>query len=829
VRSIGLIAACATALALTALAGCATIPARRYGVAEVHVEGLSHLDHGAAEACLGTRRRPQFGLDVPASPPDCGTPPFDGSRWRLDFFAWPWTDWPLFDASVWERDRSRMERWLRARGYYDARVVSTTVDPPAALTAGDEASQGDQCGQDGQCEVRATITVEEGEPVRVVRVELHGIDDVDETLHGQLRQSLRFRHDDIFDEALYEESRRQLLHALADASYVDATVQGTVKIDAPRHEAYVAFDVVTGQPGVVGRVCVVGNGPLPPAPIVGATLVTPGQRFSLSSLEEAQRAIYALGTFSSVEIRHRHPVETEVTHTEGTDETGALVSTDTSGVPNPEPIVEEGEGDASGADASATPDGDGDGAGDADGDGDGAAATPHAAPQPTLCVDPDHPAPPGHRVVDLEIRVAPGRLTRVGLGLGIQAGNTLQFGGGGSLSTTQTSQSQNQWDFHGLLVLEDRNLFGQMLRARVEERPRIIFTEQFPGGEPRPGNQIVVGYRWPGFLEPRTVLFASLQHDYGPAPIVNFFRHELDGRLGLERTFFDGHLYLSGLVRGNFFFPDQDQGVRVHSRREATQALILQATAYLDLRDNPRTPTQGVYFGIDFQGGGFGGVSSWDYVRVTADARGYVPLPAGIVLAARFAIGVTEVLGTYGLDRDNVYDLAQLGPFSEQLVGGGSVSNRGYPAGYLGDVERRAIESRPYPGGGQPVYQPVTISGGNRRWEASLELRIPITQELGFVLFADAGDVTRTSTFRFNVPQISPGFGLRLRTVVGTIRFDWGFRPDILQVIGLSDPSLDPRGVACTTTLTTACRPVSNIDLGVPIPSAIHLTIGEAF
>ncbi len=821
-------------LALAALAvapGCATIPAHRYGVAQVEVEGLEHLDDAAAEACLGTRRRSQFGFDFGStSTPSCGSPPFDGGRWRVDLWAWPWTDWPLFDPSVWERDQARVERWLRARGYYDGHVVSTRVESAAALTSGDEATTGDQCG-DGQssCEVHATIVVEEGEPVRVVRVELHGIDDVGAELHDELRESLRLRHDDIFDEALYEETRRQLLRTLANASYVDATVRGDVKVDPGRHEAFVAFDVTTGQPGVIGRVCVVGNGPLPPAPIVGATLITPGQRFSLSSLEEAQRAIYALGTFSSVEIRHHHPRETEATTQVVTDETGAIVTTETAHVPNPEPIHDAAEEDDTDGDGDGDGDADGGGDGDADGDGNGDADGTDDADGDgddqvaTLCVEPRQPPAEGERAVDLEVRVSPGRLQRLGVGVGIQVGNTLQFGGGGQIGNAQFTQSSTQWDFHALLVLEDRNLFGAMLRARLEERPRIIFTEQFPGGEARPGNQVVVGFRWPGFLEPRTVLFASIQHDYGPAPIVSFFRHELDGRIGLERTFLDGHLYLSGAVRGNFFFPDQDQGVRLHSQRESTRALILQATSYLDLRDDPHAPTSGAYFGVDFQSGGFGGLSSWDYLRVTADARGYVPLGLGIVLAGRFAIGLTEVLGAYGLDPQNVYDLAHLGPFSEQLVGGGSVSNRGYPAGFLGDVERVAIDARPLPDGSE-AHRAVLLSGGIRRWEASLELRIPITPDFGLVLFTDAGDVTRLPEFRFYLPQISPGFGFRLKTVVGTIRFDWGFRIPGIQVLGA-----DTRPEACTSDTQTGCRPVSDVNIGVAIPGALHLTIGEAF
>ena len=38
----------------------------------------------------------------------------------VELWAWPWTDWPLYDPSVFERDLARIERWYRARGYYDA-------------------------------------------------------------------------------------------------------------------------------------------------------------------------------------------------------------------------------------------------------------------------------------------------------------------------------------------------------------------------------------------------------------------------------------------------------------------------------------------------------------------------------------------------------------------------------------------------------------------------------------------------------------------------------------------------------------------------------------
>ncbi len=829
----------ALAMALASLVvGCGgSIPAARYGVAEVDVQGLHSLDDAALESCLGTRRIPTPGFDVGASSdPSCNAPPFDGGRFRIDLWPWPWTQWPLFDESVFERDEQRVVRWLRARGHYEGRIVETSVDPPEARTSDTEGLDHTPCADEERgCQVRVRIQVEEGPPVLVARVEIHGADDIGDDLRRELRDTIGFRRGERFDESAFDAARDAMVRRLADESFVDARVEGQVKIDISRHEAFVAFDVETGPRAVFGRICVYGNRSIPATPVLAATYLEPGTDFSLSDLEEAQRAIYALGTFASVEIRHRAEDDDATVRVETVDpETNEVDITSESVVPNPEPLRDPGEVameemDAEHVeDAALTVEGE-DPEGGAAVEAEAAAPPPPPEPEvPSLCRNPDRPAPPGARVVDLDVRVTPGRLERIGVGLGLQAGNTLQFTSAGA-STSTGPLASNQWDVHILFAYEHRNVFDNMLRVRFEERPRLICPNQFPacdlsGIEQRVplGNQISLDVRWPAFLEPRTVLVGGITHDYGPAPFLNFFRHELDGRIGLERSFFDGRFYLSGGVRGNLFFPDDDQRVRIRSLREETRALILEQSAYLDLRDQPRDPRSGAYFAVGLQESGFGGVSSWDYVRVTAEARGYIPLPAGIVIALRFGIGSMFILNSYGLDPDNVYDLAGLGPFSQQLTGGGPVSNRGFPAGYMGDVERRAIDTRPTPGEGIELRAPVLLSGGVRRWEASLEIRVPITPDIGIAAFVDAGDVTRQLYFRFDHPQISVGGGLRLHTFIGTIRFDVAGRPDVLQVFGNSTL---PR--ACANDQEVGCRPVATV-LGW-FPGAVHITLGEAF
>ena len=81
------------------------------------------------------------------------------------------------------------------------------------------------------------------------------------------------------------------------------------------------------------------------------------------------------------------------------------------------------------------------------------------------------------------------------------------------------------------------------------------------------------------------------------------------------------------------------------------------------------------------------------------------------------------------------------------------------------------------------------------------------------MLFVDAGDVSRTSSWRFDHPQTTLGFGLRYRTIVGPLRLDAGFAPRSLQVIGEDQRIRDG-------------LPQSRL---FGAEGALHFTIGESF
>jgi outer membrane protein assembly factor BamA len=218
---------------------------------------------------------------------------------------------------------------------------------------------------------------------------------------------------------------------------------------------------------------------------------------------------------------------------------------------------------------------------------------------------------------------------------------------------------------------------------------------------------------------------------------------------------------------------------------------MFEQIARLDFRNDPVAPKRGMLLTMGVQEAGFVLPGSWNYIRLTPEARGYVPLPLGLVFATRVGLGYLHVFDSK-INSENL--LASLGPELFRFRGGGATSNRGFLPGRLGDG----------------------IAGGQRRWEASAELRVPLSTDFGVAVFLDAGDVSQSPVFRFDHPQTSTGFGFRYNTLVGPLRLDFGWRIPGLQVFGQDERPL--------------LRDNTVVNVGLfKFQGAVHITIGEAF
>ena len=259
------------------------------------------------------------------------------------------------------------------------------------------------------------------------------------------------------------------------------------------------------------------------------------------------------------------------------------------------------------------------------------------------------------------------------------------------------------------------------------------------------------------------------------------------GRLAMNSPIFSEHLKAEvGWSIQQFAFShltplidpmlSQEIGLDKSERNGAFQQSLA-----LDLRDNPVEPHFGLYSELKVSEGGPYAAGSLSYYEVVPELRGYLPVPnTGIVLAGRARYGAI-----YG-------DI----PVSERFFAGGSSSNRGFS-------ERRLSPSIT---GMTPTGFLTEPIGGAGMFDSSLELRSQIGTirkiGVGGVMFLDAGDVTMTpAELNFGNLNYAVGAGLRAFTVIGAVRFDFGYR---LNRTGPLDP-----------------EPGSKY--------AFHLSLGEAF
>ncbi|HEY6879672.1 MAG TPA: BamA/TamA family outer membrane protein, partial [Polyangiales bacterium] len=584
------------------LTGCAaTIPSARYGVDKLELQGVQTLDPFALRACLATKEREWFSLDLSRDPaPSCGKPPFDARRIHLPIWRWGWTDWPLYDPSVFERDLARIERWYRARGYYGVRILTVGSTPADALYGAP--------GEGGK--IALHVQIEENQPVLLRTITMEGNQAIDPALGKQLNDLVAaLKPGARFDEADYDTTRAGLLRFLRDGGHASAQVKGHVDIDPVARAADIRFVVEAGPVMELGDVCVEGFGKLPPRLILQASDLKPGRPFSESDIEDARTLIYQLRVLSEVEIAAGRidPV------------TGASVFTQTSD------DLHEGEWLAF----------------------EQGQAVEHQHAEEDLqservCRRARGPTT-GRPRVPIEIRVKPAQLYRVGVGAGVQIG--VENG-------QRAINAAAQWDVHLVTYAEVRNFLGGLRRLRIEERPKLIFLAPFPRAQDengqrdvRLGNNLSGTLEWPAFLEARTMLRLTATWDRGPDPYgAKFIRDDFDIGIGPSRGFLQNRLNASFAFHYNPYIPRSTFGnaaekadtAQLHNERY--HLLFMQEVFEWDTRDDRNSPTKGTYGRVELHE--TLPPSNWSYLRFTPELRGYIPLPYGLVLAARAGIGL---------------------------------------------------------------------------------------------------------------------------------------------------------------------------------------------
>jgi outer membrane protein assembly factor BamA len=210
-----------------------------------------------------------------------------------------WAKKKPFDPFALALDTATIAAYYRAHGFFDARVVSTDVNPADRPNA-----------------VNVELFVDEGAVTKISRVKVDGLDVIGDEAKPVFR-NLDLRKGQIFDHARYEAEKGEMRQRLKTLGYAWAEVQGDVVVDRDRHVADVTLKTDPGAKAFVRNVEVQGAFDVDRHLLIKHSLLRPGQLVTPEALERARTKLYNLGFLSTVRVGYEHnaahPDEADVT------------------------------------------------------------------------------------------------------------------------------------------------------------------------------------------------------------------------------------------------------------------------------------------------------------------------------------------------------------------------------------------------------------------------------------------------------------------------------------------------------------------------------------
>ena len=202
----------------------------------------------------------------------------------------PWGAKHYFIREQFEADLKRVAAFYKDRGYPDAKVRSFDVKM-----------------NDRQDAVAVTITVDEGQPVLVERIDYQGFDVLPQQHLDDMKARVALKVHAPLDRALAQASRESALDEVKDHGYPYATVRLTEQPGSDEHSRALTFSATPGTQARYGEVTIVGNSSVSDDVVRRQLTIRPGRLFRLSQLQESQRRLYDLETFQFANVEADFP------------------------------------------------------------------------------------------------------------------------------------------------------------------------------------------------------------------------------------------------------------------------------------------------------------------------------------------------------------------------------------------------------------------------------------------------------------------------------------------------------------------------------------------
>lgn len=218
----------------------------------------------------------------------------------------PWGQKHYFSRDQFDADLKRIVAFYKDRGYPDARITSfdAKLNPE-------------------QTSVKISVTIDEGQPVRVERVTFEGFDALPAQHRAALESNLPLKTGQPMDRALFQASRESALDEMRDHGYPYASVTMSEAAGSSERERVVSLTADPGPLSTFGPIEIIGNTSVSENIIRRQLTYRPGRPYRQSALQESQRKLYGpeLFEFANVEpVRSEDKppeIPTRVTVTEG--------------------------------------------------------------------------------------------------------------------------------------------------------------------------------------------------------------------------------------------------------------------------------------------------------------------------------------------------------------------------------------------------------------------------------------------------------------------------------------------------------------------------------
>jgi outer membrane protein assembly complex protein YaeT len=203
----------------------------------------------------------------------------------------PWGKKAFFDRARFEVDLKRIQAFYADRGYPDARVTNFDVKL-----------------NDKQDSVDLTVTISEGEPVKVAAINFAGFDDVIPAAHfNTLKNQVPLKVDQPRDRRLVVTTREMALNELKDHGYPYAKVETSEEAGPEGKSVTLTFSAAPGPIAHIGPIEIAGNKTVEARVIERELTFKTGDLYQRSVLQDSQRRLYGLELFQFANVEPLNP------------------------------------------------------------------------------------------------------------------------------------------------------------------------------------------------------------------------------------------------------------------------------------------------------------------------------------------------------------------------------------------------------------------------------------------------------------------------------------------------------------------------------------------